>query len=82
MTLEKHGSVWQIDHCLAVASFNLLDENNVKRCFNRVNLRPMYVKDNIFRSDKIDERLYLSQEIKAYQFIKLNEKGPNEDIHR
>ena len=25
MTLENYGSVWQIDHCLAVASFNLLD---------------------------------------------------------
>ena len=26
MTLEKYGSVWQIDHCLSIASFNLLDE--------------------------------------------------------
>ena len=42
----------------------------------------MYVKDNIIKSDKIDESLYLSREIKAHQFIKLNEKGPNEDIHR
>ena len=82
VTLENYGSVWQIDHCLAVASFNLSDENNVKRCFNRVNLRTMYVKDNIIKSHKIDERLFLLQEIRAYQFIKLNEKGPNEDIHR
>ena len=26
MTVENYGSVWQIDHCLAIASFNLLDE--------------------------------------------------------
>ena len=57
MTLENYGSVWQIDHCLANASFNLLDENDMKRCFNWINLRPMYVKDNISEGSKIDHRL-------------------------
>ena len=33
MTLEKYGSVWQIDQCLAVASFILLDEKAMKKCF-------------------------------------------------
>ena len=81
MTVESYGTVWQIDHCLAIASFNLLDENDMKKCFNWINLRPMYVKDNIIKSDKIDLHLYLLQEVKAYHFIKLNEKGPNEDLH-
>ena len=72
MTLENFGSVWQIDHCLAVASFNLLDENEMKKYFNWVNLRPMDVKDNIFKGDKIDIRLNLIQEIKGNYFVKLN----------
>ena len=71
MTIENYGSVWQIDHCLAIASFNLLDENDMKRCFNWVSLRPMYVKDNINRGDKIDYHLYLLQEVKAKYFLKL-----------
>ena len=33
MTLENYGLVWEIDHCLAVASFNLLDEEEMKKCF-------------------------------------------------
>ena len=81
MTVENYGTVWQIDHCLAVASFNLLDEIDMKKCFNWVNLRPMYVKDNIIKGDKINIRWYLLQEIKAYQFIKLNEERFNENIH-
>ena len=81
MTLENYGSVWQIDHCLAVASFNLLDENDMKKCFNWINLRPKKMKDNIVTGDKIDIGLYLLQQIKAYQFIKLNEEGSNEDFH-
>ena len=46
MTLETYGSVWQIDDCLAITSFNLLDENDMKKCFNWINLRPMYCSEN------------------------------------
>ena len=70
MILENYGSVWQIDRCLAVASFKLLDENDMKKCFNWINLRPLYVKFNLIKGDKIDIRLYLLQEMKAYQVIK------------
>ena len=35
------------------------------------NLRPMYVKDNIIKGDKIDYHLYLLQEVKAKYFLKL-----------
>ena len=65
MTLENYGSIWQIDHCLAVASFNLLDEKQMKKCFNWINLRPMYVKDNISKVNKINMRLYLLQQTKG-----------------
>ena len=34
MTLENSGSVWQIEYCLAVAYFNLLDEKELRECFN------------------------------------------------
>ena len=78
MTIENYGKIWCLDHCLPIASFNLLDEKDMKKCFNWVNLRPMYVKDNIIKSDKIDMRLYLLQEVKAKYFMKLNvEEGVN-----
>ena len=72
MTLDNYGKIWCLDHCLPIASFNLLDENDIRKCFSWINLRPMYVKDNIVKGDKIDMRLYLLQEVKAYQFLKLN----------
>ena len=64
MTLENYGSVWQFGHCLPIASFNLLDENDMKKCFNWVYLRPMYSNENNSKKDKIDNRLYLMQEVK------------------
>ena len=72
MTIENYGSVWQIDHCLPIASFNLLDENDMKKCFEWINVRPMYSNDNNLENDKIDNRLYSMQEIKAKIFLKLN----------
>ena len=81
MTLENYGKIMCLDPCLAVASFNLLDGNEMRKCFNWVNLRPMYVKVNIFKEDRIDMRLYLLQEVKAKYFMRLNEEGLNEDLH-
>ena len=68
MTLEKYGKIWCLDNCLPIASFNLLDQNDVKKCFNWIILRPMYVKDNIVKGDKIDYHLYLLQKWKLYIF--------------
>ena len=75
MTEENYGKIWCLDQCLPIASFNLLDEKDMKKCSNWVNLRPLYVKDNIIKSDKIDMRLYLLQKVKARYFLRLNEEG-------
>ena len=72
MTVENYGSVWQIDHCSPITSFNLLDENDMKKCFNWIHLRPMYSKENNLKNDKIDYYLYLLEEVTAKYFSKLN----------
>ena len=82
MTLEHYGSVWQIDHCLPIASFNLLHGNDVKKCFNWVNLRPMSSNENNSKKAKINYHLNLLQQIKAKYFMKLNDQeGLNQIIH-
>ena len=72
MTLENYNKNWCLDHCLAVASVNFLDDKEMKKCFKGINLRPMYVEDNIIKGDKIDMRLCLSQEVNANYILKLN----------
>ena len=72
MTIENYGSLWQIGHCLSIASFNLLDENNMRKCFNWVNLRPMYSNENNLKMAKIDYHLHPLQEVKAKFFLKSN----------
>ena len=72
MTIENYCSVWQIDHCLPIASINLLNENDMKKCFDGVNLRPMISTENNSKKSKTDHYLYLCQEAKAKYFMKLN----------
>ena len=75
MTLNNYGKVWSLDHCLPVSSFNLLDENEMKKCFNWRNLRPMYTRENIIKGNKIDYWLYVMQEIKSKYFLRnINEQ--------
>ena len=49
---------------------------------NWINLRPMYMKDNISEGSKINQYLYLLQEVKAKSFLILNgQEGLNENIY-
>ena len=78
MTEENYVKIWCLDHCYPLSKTNLSDEKEMNKSTNWINLRPMYCSENISKGDKIDHRLYLMQEIKAHQFIKLNDQeGPN-----
>ena len=82
MTIENYGPVWQIDHFLPIGSFNLLNENDMKKCSNWVILRPLFSTEKNSKTAKIDHDLYLRQEVKANYFMKLNvEEGFNENVH-
>ena len=71
MSLEKYGSLWLIDQCLPIASLSLLDENDKKKCFNWINLRPMYSNENNTKKAKIELYLYICQDVKAKFFSRL-----------
>ena len=78
MTEEIYGSVWTLDPCYPLSKTNLSDKNEMNNSTYWIKIRPMYCSEKSSRGDKIDYRLYLMQEIKAYQYIKLNDqKGLN-----
>ena len=71
-TLENYGKILSLDHFLPIASFNLLDENDVKSSFNWINLRPINSIENNLKKAKIVFHLYLPQEVKANYFVEIN----------
>ena len=76
MKIENYGVDFVVDHTTPISSFNLFNEDEVEKCFNLKNLRPMRPIENMSKGDKnmskVDQRLYLLQEIKAHYFEKLN----------
>ena len=54
MTWENHSSKgWHIDHIKPLASFNLIDESQVKVACHYTNLQPLWAKQNLSTGCKI-----------------------------
>jgi hypothetical protein len=53
MSWENYGfKGWHIDHIIPCASFNLLDPEEQKKCFNYKNLQPLWWWDNLSKEAK------------------------------
>jgi hypothetical protein len=55
MTWENHGE-WHIDHIKPCASFNLLHEEEQKKCFHYTNLQPLWASENLSKGCKYDHQ--------------------------
>lgn len=46
MKWSNYGKVWEIDHRLPCASFDMTDESHQRSCFHYSNLQPLFVSEN------------------------------------
>lgn len=52
MNWNNHGK-WHIDHIIPCSLFNLIDENEQKKCFNYTNLQPLWAHENLSKGNKL-----------------------------
>lgn len=69
MNWDNYGSYWQIDHVTPCASYDLTSEDNIYKCFNWTNMRPLEKKENNIKNNKIinDEILNHSKIVKKFK---------------
>ena len=50
MSWNNWGEIWELDHILPITSFNLNNENEQLKCFNYINLQPLFKTTEIAES--------------------------------
>ena len=50
MTWDNYGKYWHIDHIIPCSLFNLIDEEEQKKCFHYTNMQPLFTTTEIAKS--------------------------------
>jgi hypothetical protein len=66
---KNQGTYWDVEHIKPCASYNLLNEDEIKLCYNWKNLRPCEKIENYKKNDKIDDDLIKKYNDKVNLFI-------------
>ena len=69
MTWENYGTAWHIDHTMPCSVFDFKIDENRKVCFSWTNLAPLFGKDNLSKSNKIDVTRITIQKEKVRKFL-------------
>lgn len=66
MTWDNYGKVWHIDHIIPKSKFNFTEPEHIdfKKCWALSNLRPLLVKENLIKHDKVEKNFQPSLLIK------------------
>ena len=80
MNWGNHGTYWQIDHVLPIASFDMSSETDVFVCFNWKNLMPLEKTLNQKKSDSIIPYNVSKQESQLINFVEDGHRDLEEEI--
>lgn len=67
---------WEIDHTIPLSKYNLKDENQLAEATNYLNTKPMWQKENIKKSNNLDEKSI--DKLSVYQTEEYTNKLKNE----
>ena len=80
-TPEMNWSNVEIDHVKPICMFDVTKDNELREAFNWKNTQPLLKHDHNQKDIKFNFLDYQLHFVKAYQFLKINEEGLNENIH-
>ena len=72
----------EIHHVKPICMFDVSDDEELKLAFTWKNTQPLLIQDHQYKGTKFNFLDCQLQFVQAYQFLKLNEEGQNEDIHQ
>lgn len=55
MSWENHSKYgWHLDHIKPCSAFDLTQKEEIKKCFHYTNFQPLWAKDNLSKTNKLD----------------------------
>jgi hypothetical protein len=81
MSWKNRGTYWHIDHIKPCSSFDLTNQEEIYKCYNWRNLRPLEKTENIIKSNFIDNDIILTFEAKSNNFLKNINYNIEENIY-
>lgn len=83
MSLSNRGTYWHIDHLIPISKFDMLDEDDLKKCCHWSNMQPLTATDNLSKKDNLKLCEYSKQRENVLRFAKENNLDvPDIDIHK
>lgn len=70
MNWKNYGSFWHFDHVTPCASFDLSNKDEILKCYNWKNYRPLEGKENIEKSDNIVPEIINNHKKLVKKYIK------------
>jgi hypothetical protein len=64
MSWDNYGTYFHIDHIIPISLYDFTDKEQIKKCWNKRNLRPLSIKENLIKRDKLDVDLIEQYQIK------------------
>jgi hypothetical protein len=81
MSWQNRGTYWHIDHIMPCSSYDLSKQEEIHKCYNWTNLRPLNKTENILKSDTIDLDLVKIYKKKSKLFLKQIKYEIKDDIY-
>lgn len=81
MSWENRKNFWHIDHIMPCSSYDLSKQEEIHKCYNWTNLRPLNKTENILKSDTIDLDLVKIYKKKSKLFLKQIKYEIKDDIY-
>lgn len=70
MTWDNMGIEWHIDHVRPCSSFDFSNDTDISECYHWTNLQPLFARDNISKSNKVDPSMIANHKILATEYLK------------
>lgn len=75
MTFKNHGKIWQLDHVVPIAKFELIDDNGkaneeeIRKCFHWTNFQPLTSMANKIKNSNLTTEDVIAHESRLNEFL-------------